>query len=296
MVFRVSRHEIEFEVNDYRRRESVEEKKSALQTLRWDPQFLMMKLDAALFTAYQELLVDPSASRLETWEAWVFAMQLTNAAFQLSEVEPGGETVLRVDHEERRIKVHEVVPVARPADWLTAFHLAVTCRDHERVRALCRISVESLRESAARGGSEYLEFTYQWINTLQEFVAGGTDLVDKLRRSMELCDPEAVPFGSKSVALLSFPEMEVFRRLLMGDPEAFVKALVQALEDFKRYYDSFEEANERVDGVVPLSLLSLACLGHDKFRQQDPEFTLGIDSEYLPEHIVEASWYGEFPV
>ncbi|QKW32513.1 immunity 49 family protein (plasmid) [Nocardiopsis flavescens] len=293
---RIERHEIDFVVDDYRREANARGKQMALQTLSGKPWFLRRRVDAVLDTARQELLVDPSVSRLETWEAWVFAMQIANAAFQLSEVEPGQEAVLRVDHEERRIQVAQRVPVARPVNWETAFHLAVTCRDHERVRMLCRIPVESLRESAARGGSEYLEYTYAWIDTLQAFVTGGPDLVDKLRRSMELCDPESVPFGSESVALLSFPAMEVFRRLLMGDPEEFVKALVKALEDFKRFYSSPELESGELDGVVPLSLLSLACLGHDKFRQQDPEFTLGIDSEYLPEHIVKASWYGEFPV
>ncbi|MFY7064840.1 immunity 49 family protein [Nocardiopsis changdeensis] len=268
----------------------------ALQTLSGKPWFLRRRADAVLDTALQELLVDPSASRLETWEAWVFAMQIANAAFQLSEVEPGQEAVLRVDHQERRIQVAQRVPVARPVDWETAFHLAVTCRDHERVRALCRIPVESLRESAARGGSEYLEYTYAWIDTLQTFVTGGPDLVGKLRRSMELCDPQAVPFGAESVALLSFPAMEVFRRLLMGDPEEFVKALVKALEDFKRFYSSPELESRKLPGVVPLSLLSLACLGHDKFRQQDPEFTLGIDSEYLPEHILKRTRHDDFPI
>lgn len=47
--------------------------------------------------------------------------------------------------------------------------------------------------------------------------------------------------------------------------------------------------------VVPLGLLSLACLGYEKFHREDSEFTINIDSEYLPRHIVERSWCGEFP-
>ncbi|SHJ76285.1 Immunity protein 49 [Nocardiopsis flavescens] len=292
----MERHEIGFVVDDYRREANARGRQMALQTLVGKPWFLLRRVDAAVDTARQELLVDPPASRLETWEAWVFVRQIANAAFQLSEVELGQEAVLRVDHEDRRIRMGRRVPVARPADWETAFHLAVTCRDHERVRALCRIPVEGLRASAARGGSEYLEFTCQWIDTLQEFVTGGPDLVGKLTRSMELCDPLAVPFGAQSVEALSFPQMEVFRRLLTGDPEEFVKALVQALEDHKRFYGPRGHESRKPDGVVPLSLLSLACLGVDEFGRQDPGFTLGIDSEYLPEHIVEATWYGEFPV
>ncbi|MFD6095998.1 immunity 49 family protein [Nocardiopsis flavescens] len=181
----MERHEIGFVVDDYRREANARGKQMALQTLVGKPWFLLRRVDAAVDTARQELLVDPPDLRLETWEAWVFAMQIANAAFQLSEVEPGQEAVLRVDHEDRRIRVGKRVPMARLADWETAFHLAVTCRDHERVRALCRIPVERLRESAARGGSEYLEFTYQWLDTLQEFVTGGPDLVGKLTRSME---------------------------------------------------------------------------------------------------------------
>lgn len=293
---RVERHEIGFVVDDEKRAYNLKRRAKIITFLERSPKSLSTYTESVYGVARQELTVDPSASQLETWEAWVFAMQITNAVFQLSEVEPGQEAVLRVGHEDRLIKVRERLSVPGPAAWERAFHLAVTCRDHDRARALCRIPVERLRESAVKGGSEYLEFTYQWIETLQAFVTGGAGLVDKLRRSMELCDPEAVPFGGENVALVAFPQLEVFHRLLMGDPEEFVKAMTRALEDFKRFYGSRDDDSGSHEGIVPLGLLSLACLGHDKFRQQDPEFTLGIDSEYLPEHIVKASWYGEFPI
>lgn len=291
----VERHDIDFVVDDFRSRVNSQEKEGVLRVLGGNPSFLLRKVDSAYGIARQGLLVDPHVDRLETWEAWVFAMQVTSAVFQISEVAEGEEVVLHIDRQDRRIKVDNRVRGGGPREWEIAFYLSLTCRDDDRVRALCRIPGDRLREAANQGGSEYLEFTYAWIDTLQSFAGGDTGVAEKLHRVMELCDPVMVPFGADNVAFVSFPQVEVFRRLLMGDSDEFVKSLLWAVEKFKLFYEG-RTVSRKLEGVIPLGLLALACLGYEKFRREDPNFVIGIDSEYLPRGIVENRWHGEFSV
>lgn len=240
------------------------------------------------------ILLDPQAAMVETWESWTAAMQLHSAVFALSEAEKGSVVECLIDHKVRRLKAPGMLYCADPDNWENAFLLAVVCRDNARAEALCRVPVERLRQAAEGAKVTYNEYTYHWISALQAYVNGTPDLVDELRRAMELSSPSRGAFGGDALDLLAFPPMEVFRRLLMGDSDKFNEALVYALESHKRYYDERKDDN-RVRGIVPLSLLAWACLAYDK-SQRSPDFRLEVESEYLPKHLVERSWYGEFPV
>ncbi len=110
---------------------------------------------------------------------------------------------------------------------------------------------------------------------------------------MELSDPRQGAFGGEALDLLVFPGMEVFRQLLLGDTTKFNEALVHALESHKRYYTR-EEMRNRISGIVPLRLSALACLAYDK-AEHTPGFSLEVESEYLPKHLLRRSWHGEFP-
>ncbi len=47
-------------------------------------------------------------------------------------------------------------------------------------------------------------------------------------------------------------------------------------------------------GVVPLGLFAPACRDHDRGHRH-PEFTLDVESGYLPKHLLDGGWVGEFP-
>ncbi|WP_160049921.1 MULTISPECIES: immunity 49 family protein [unclassified Nocardiopsis] len=265
-----------------------------VQGLEQDCSNMDLDLSPVYGAAEMALLLDPEAAKVETWEAWTIAMQFHNAVFALSEVEQGTEVEYRIGHEFRKLTSPGMLNCADPATWEKAFFLAAVCRDNERAQALCRVPVERMREAARNAQVEYNDYLYHWVAALQAFVNGTDDLASELRRAMELSDPRGGAFGGGALDLLVFPKMEVFRQLLLGDSAKFNEALVYALECYKRYHTSQEDQN-RVSGIVPLALLAFACLAYDK-AERTPGFSLDVESEYLPKHLVKRSWYGEFPV
>ncbi|HJE58847.1 MAG TPA: immunity 49 family protein [Nocardiopsis listeri] len=59
-------------------------------------------------------------------------------------------------------------------------------------------------------------------------------------------------------------------------------------------YWTTEDRSNEIDGVFHLDLLALACLAYGT-AEVDPGFRLEVESGYLPKHLVQRSWYGEFP-
>ncbi|MFD3685003.1 immunity 49 family protein [Nocardiopsis sp. NPDC058631] len=245
--------------------------------------------------AKEALVADPEAGKLETWEAWVALMQYYGAAFAATTGPKGVEVTCRLGQQTRTITGIGPRYFSNAGNWEMAFYLAVTCRDKERVEALCSIPVDFLRQAGESDGAQYNQFTYHWVAALQAYVRGSDDLVGELRQAMELSDPRNGAFGGEYLNLVSFPQMDVFRCLLMGDSDKFNEALTQGLEWFRDYYGTERPGQSPLDGQVPLGLLALACLGYDR-NQVDPQFRFEVESDYLPKHIVENSWRGEFPI
>jgi hypothetical protein len=294
MTTHVSRHELDHGVGQDLIEHETKRRAKLVRRLERDCSNIDLDLYPVYDLAEMMLLVDPEAAKVETWEAWTVAMQVHNAVFAVSEAEEGTEVEYRIDHEVRSLTSPGMLHCADPSTWETAFYLAVVCRDNARADALCQVPVEHLRRAAEGGGVKYNEYTYHWIAALQAYVNGTDDLVSELRQAMELSSPRSGAFGGETLDLLVFPKMEVFRRLLMGDSAKFNEALVFGLKSFRSYHTSREDEN-RVGGIVALGLLAWACLAYDR-SQRSSGFSLDVESEYLPKHLVRRSWYGEFPV
>jgi hypothetical protein len=293
VTVRVSRHELDHGVDQDLIAYQTTRRAKLVRRLEQDCSNIDLDLYPIFYAAQTGLLVDPEAAAVETWEAWTAAMQVHSAVFAVSEAEKGTQVEYLIDHEIRALTAPGMLHCADPSTWETAFYLAVVCRDNARADALCRIPVEHLRRAAAGGKVRYNEYTYHWIAALQAYVNGTDNLVSELRSAMELSSPRGGAFGGESLDLLVFPKMEVFRRLLMGDAAKFNEALVFGLKSFKHYH-TMEDAPPGVRGIVPLGLLAWTCLAYDKSQRGD--FSLDVESEYLPKHLVQRSWYGEFPV
>lgn len=248
--------------------------------------------------ASEALVSDPVCGQLETWESWVAAMQYHNAMFAVTTAPPGEEVECLIDHKSRKLVATGPRYCTNAENWQTAFYMAVVCRDVERIRFLAGIPVEFLREAGESDGAQYLEYAYEWVGALQALVHDDPDLlVERLGRAMELSDPRRVGMESaeRGLNLLVFPEMDVLRCFLGGDPEAFEAALVRGLRSFGEFHTQEWEGKDRLASLLPLGLLALACLGFDRARQ-DPSFRMDVRSDYLPEHLLDAAWYGEFPI
>ncbi|MEE1811413.1 immunity 49 family protein [Streptomyces sp. BE133] len=235
-----------------------------------------------LTLANSRCLLDPRASIFPTWDAWVNAMQVSSAVFAAATTTEE-QVQCRIAHKDRTLKATGPEWYVTPGTWLAAFHLAVVCREKDRITALCQVPMSLLREN----GSRFEEYHYAWIDTLQTYWLGGPELVPKLVAAVDGTDPEAVA-DPQMVGKLMYPPMEMFHRFIRKDNEGFNRALAAALEWHKEYW-SEESRALQASGFVALAPLAMACFAHDA------GIPVEVESEYLPATLLGRNWCGEFP-
>ncbi|MYR44779.1 hypothetical protein GTW67_22770 [Streptomyces sp. SID5910] len=250
------------------------------------PQSFGMTFSSALHTAKLQCSLDPTADKLETWEAWVMAMQVGSALFASATAPEGSTVECVIGHELRTIPAVGVTHFTDAGSWLEAFWLAVVCRDQTRMTQLCEVPVETLRAS----GAVFEEYIYHWVDALQTYWLERPGLGEKLVAAFNGTDPDRLRFMDREMMLkVLYPPINLFFRFVKRDPDQFNEALVQALELHKEYWTASEERQETGDGDIPLGILAVTCLAHDA------GLPVEVESEYLPEHLLKRSWLGEFP-
>ncbi|WP_063735221.1 immunity 49 family protein [Streptomyces sp. RTd22] len=229
-------------------------------------------------------LLDPTGQKLPTWDAWVSAMQLGSAVFAAATTtEP--TVTCRIADKDRTLQATGVQPYTNAGTWLTAFYLAVVCRERDRITALCRVPISLLRES----GAQFDEFQYQWIETLQEYWVGTGDIVPTLTAAIHGTDPDASTLADpETVAKQLYPPMELFHRFITRNHEEFNRSLAYALKWHKDYW-SEESRAVQASGLVALAPLAMACFAYDEGMPVE------VESEYLPIVLLERDRVGEGP-
>lgn len=227
---------------------------------------------------------DPRAAKVETWEAVVTAMQIGAALFAVTRTDDG-TVQCRIEHEVRNLPVIGPRPYADAGNWLTTFWLAVICRDRERLTALCEIPLGQLRSS----DDAYDEYVYRWVSTLQDYWLQRPTLVDNLTATLQGSHPDAVRITPRDLLQnVLYPPINLFYRFLRQDGPGFNQALVEALELHKAYWTADEDREKDPTGAVALALLAVTCLAYDG------GIPIQVESDYLPKHLVERAWLGEF--
>nr|WP_233477872.1 immunity 49 family protein [Streptomyces sp. SID7804] len=255
------------------------------QLTEW-PQGFGMAFSSVLDTAKVQCSLDPTADKLETWEAWVMAMQVGSALFASATAPEGSTVECMIGHEVRTIPAVGITHFVDAGTWLDAFWLAVVCRDQARMTQLCEVPIETLRAS----GAVFEEYIYDWVDTLQTYWLERPGLGDKLTAAFDGTDPDRLRFLDRETMLkVLYPPINLFYRFVTRDADKFNEALAQALELHKEYWTANEERQETSDGDIPLAVLALTCLAHDA------GLPIEVESEYLPEHLLKRSWLGEFP-
>ncbi|MFI9257910.1 immunity 49 family protein [Streptomyces sioyaensis] len=239
-------------------------------------------LGTTLTLAEAHCLMDPRAAIFPTWDAWVNAMQVGSALFAAATATEE-HVQCRIAHKDRTLRATGPEWYVHPGSWLSAFYLAVVCREKDRITSLCRVPLSVLRENGSRFG----EYDYAWIDTLQTYWLGGQDLVPKLVTAVDATAPEAVD-DPETVGKLLYPPMEMFHRFIRKDRDGFNRALANALQWHKEYW-SEEERAFQVSGLVALAPLAMACIAHDA------GIPIEVESEYLPAVLIKRNWCGEFP-
>nr|WP_251691818.1 immunity 49 family protein [Streptomyces sp. CHD11] len=233
-----------------------------------------------------QTLDDPTAAKLETWEAWVMAMQVGSALFASATAPEGSTVECVIAHQVRNIPAVGPAHFTDAGTWLEAFWLAVVCRDQTRMTQLCEVPVETLRAS----GAVFEEYIYHWVDALQTYWLERPGLGEKLVAAFDGSDPDQLRFMDREMMLkVLYPPINLFYRFAGRDAEQFNEALVRGLELHKEYWTASEERQETGDGDIPLAILALACLAHDA------GLPIEVESEYLPEHLLKRTWLGEFP-
>ncbi|THA33505.1 immunity 49 family protein [Streptomyces sp. A1547] len=247
------------------------------------------RYDALTFTlaaAKWRCLQDPRSDELETWESWVLAMQVGSALFAAGTAQEG-PVPLRIGilDEVRRLPVTGPQDYLHAGNWLTAFYLAVICRENDRLKQLAQVPVEFLRAS----GAEFDEYVYAWIGTLQNFWFGRQETWDTLLTAVQGTAPEQARIADADLMLkILYPPLELFQLYLRREDQAFNESLVQALTWHKEYWTANEACALSGDGLVAVAPLAIACMAYDA------DMAIGVESEYLPKHLIRRSWVGEF--
>ncbi|MFE2294304.1 immunity 49 family protein [Streptomyces sp. NPDC059452] len=247
-----------------------------------DPAALPEAFSAAVAHAHARCADDPDAAKLETWEAWVLAMQLGDALFATS-VAREGEVECRVGDRVIALPATGPTPHANGRAWLTAFWFALACREGDRLSRLVRVPLDDLR-LADPSQDAYL---FHWIDTLQTYWIGQSldDVVQKLIATMEASDPKAATRTAPDLLnLIDYQPVALFHRLITRNHEAFAETLTEAVAHHDRYWADSPDARTH----AALGPLALACLAHDG------DFPVDATLPRLPKHLIMRSWYGEF--
>ncbi|MFJ1595658.1 immunity 49 family protein [Streptomyces sp. NPDC088261] len=239
----------------------------------------------ALLLVSARSVIDPRAAAVETWEAVVNAMQLGSALFEVTAVSEG-TVEYRIDRKLWDLPAAGPMPSADAGNWLTAFWLAVVCRDQGRMTRLCDIPLERLRSPEGK----YDEYVYHWVDVLQTYWQRRPGLVEKLTAALQASDPSVARITPKDMLQgLMYPPINLFYHFVRKDEEGFGPALEEALQLHKLYWTLNEDRAKDIDGSFALGPLAIACLAYDG------GFRIEVESEYLPKHLLERGWLGEFP-
>jgi hypothetical protein len=248
------------------------------------------KIDFMFSTALLHLqarcTVDPRAAQLETWEATVNALQIGSALFAVTG-QTEGAVECRINHKVRRIPALGPRPYADAGNWLTAFWLAIVCRDQERMSRLCEIPVDRLRSPEG----QFDEYVYHWVAALQAYWLQRPGLVEELTATLQGSHPDVATAAPRDLLQhVLYPPINLFHRFLRKDHDGFNQALVEALELHKSYWTADEDRAKDPEGRIALGPLAIACLAHDG------EIRIEVESDYLPKHLLQRGWLGEFEI
>ncbi|MER5868301.1 immunity 49 family protein [Streptomyces sp. NPDC002044] len=258
-----------------------EDAEELIEGLEERPTRLGDAVHTTLTLAKGHCLLDPRAAVFPTWDAWVTAMQVSSAVFATAG--SAGETVrCRIAHKERTLTATGPQWYVTADTWLTAFYLALVCRERDRITALCRVPLPLLRGNGSAG-----EHVHAWIDTLRTYWTGGPNLGRRLVAAVDGTDPEAAR-DPGTAGRLSYPPMEMFHRIIRDDRPGFNKALANALRWHKEHWSEESRALEAT-GLVALAPLAIACIAHDA------GFPVEVESDYLPAVLLGRDWLGEFP-
>lgn len=256
-----------------------------ISVLERSPRMFDGALSQAMDHLCARLAANPDASDVRTWEATVTAMQVSTAAFAAAN-RTEGTIECRIGDEMRTIPATGPQYYANAGNWLTAFWLAIVCREQGRMTRLCDIPLHVLRES----GTEYDAYVYHWIDSLQTYWLERPGLGEKLIEAIHASSPDIARIADRDLLdKVLYQPINLFQFFLRKDHRGFNQGLTEALELHRAFWTATEEREGSVQGCIALGPLAIACLAHDA------GFPIEVESDYIPGELLNRVWLGEFP-
>jgi hypothetical protein len=255
-----------------------------IEALQREPSWFSNTLASAIQTFGLRCAVDPEADKLETWESCVTAMQVGSALFASAQATTDSIEYL-IDHEMRTIRAG-ALPRAHAGNWLNAFWLACVCREKKRMTELCHFPVSRMRQA----DGVFDEYIYDWVEALQAYWLKRPEFGDKLVAAVDGTDPAVLRHAPRDGVLqIMYPPMNLLTQLARGDQDKYNAELAKAVEWHKDYWTRDEDRELESQGLVALGPLAVTCLA------VQAGFTITVESEYLPKHLIAGAWINEFP-
>ena len=259
--------------------------RKGIERLETRPQDLNSTLNTAMLHLGARLAVDADGSGIDAWEALTAAMQIASAVFDAAMINRGTADCL-IDHKVVRIPATGPTTAANAPAWITAFWLAVVCRDQSRMNRLCEIPLDLLRAS----GATHDEYQYHWVDSLQSYWLEKPGLAEKLTTTFELSHPDRVTMAPTDLLNQQlYPPINLFYQFFRRNTDGFNQALLEALEAHKAYWTEDEDRESSVEGYLALGPLAVTCIAHDAGRP------VTVESDYMPKYFLNRDWLGEFP-
>jgi hypothetical protein len=173
---------------------------------------------------------------------------------------------------------------ANAGNWITAFWLAVVCRERDHIARLCDVPISLLRAS----GANFDEYIYHWVDSLQTHWLEQPGVVGKLTKTIEMTFPQVARIAAGDLMdMILYQPINLFHRLVRHDPEGFNSELIKALHLHKDYWTETQERAKYIEGNVALGPLAITCLAYDA------GFPIEVESPYLPTELVMGNWQGQ---
>ncbi|MEU6280436.1 immunity 49 family protein [Streptomyces sp. NPDC047028] len=256
----------------------------SINKLENSPNGFNRTFNSALTFARSLCATDATASRLQTWESFVSAMQVGSALFSAAAISEG-TVECRIADKMRTIPAVGPQYFTDAGNWINAFWLATVCRESSRMDQLSRVPISLLRAA----GADYDEYAYRWVDSLQTYWQEAPGLVDKLIATIDSSYPGVARNTDRELLeKILYQPVNLFHRFLRQDHDGFNEALVEALEHHRRYWTADVQRADSPEGFVALGPLAIACLAYDS------GFPVEVESDYLPRALLQRSWVGEF--
>jgi hypothetical protein len=272
---RIKRHKIDMEgLEEHFRRWVRPTLESTVQAAKERPVNLDLLSSRSLEIAQYLSLLEPTSPELGAMLR--LAARASAALFQLA-ASGGAPVRAPLDGDEPVLLSGRVAEsTASGGAWIDGFFQAAACRDARSQAALCGVPTALLRASTTTNA----EYGYLMVDALKAFAASAPEASKLILAALEATDPEGMdPRLVEYDLYIDVPLLRLLFYVNARDGE-FAEALPEALRHHRQYYSRGQKRRDDPKGFMPVGLLGLAALAHDRGIPFD------VQSEYLPPHLV----------